>query len=57
MNNKTKSEPGKEELVEIMPLKDHVIHHNEDHYDIKKGEKISVKKKFLEVLKTEQVIN
>jgi hypothetical protein len=43
-------------LVEIKPLKDHVIVFNEYRYEIRKGEKIEVHKMFLATLKTEKVI-
>ncbi len=59
---KTKKEEVKiEETIEaktkkIKPLKDFVIHHNEFHYDLKKGEEIEVDAKFLPNLRTEKVI-
>lgn len=60
MENETKREiekPAKKSvLVEIKPLKDHVILFNEYKYEIKKGEKIEVHKMFLSTLKTEKVI-
>lgn len=43
-------------LVSVKPLKDFVIHMNEFHYDLKKGEEIEVHKMFLKNLKTEKVI-
>lgn len=47
----------KKDLARIHPLKDHVIKHNEFYYDIVKGVSMDVDKRFLEVLKTEKVIN
>lgn len=44
------------EKVEITPLRDHEIHFNKIHHDIKKGVKIKVEKIFLQNLKTEKVI-
>ena len=40
----------------VTPKKDHVIHQNEFHYVLKKGEPIKVNKRFIEALKTEKVI-
>lgn len=44
------------ELKQIRPMRDFVIHHNEYHYDLKKGKSIEVHKKFLDNLKIEKVI-
>lgn len=54
--NASKPKEKKSTLAEITPLKDHVIRHNEFHYDLKKGEKSLVDKKFLDALKAEKVI-
>lgn len=45
-----------EDLIKIMPLKDHIIFQNDFYYEIKKGVEIKVHKSFLEVLETENVI-
>jgi hypothetical protein len=44
------------EMKKIKPLKDFVIHMNEYHYELKKGESIEVPSIFVENLKTEKVI-
>ena len=44
------------EDVEIMPLKDFVIHFNEFHYNLVEGQKIKVNRMFIPNLKTEKVI-
>lgn len=54
---KEQKKKSKSELVEILPLKDFVIHQNEFHYELKAGEKISIHERFIENLKTEKVIN
>ncbi len=54
---KPKTKKEKSNLITIIPLRDHVIKHNEFYYDIKKGKMIDVDKRFLEVLQTEKVIN
>lgn len=46
----------KSDFIEILPLKDFVIHMNEFHYEIKKGKGLEVHKMFLQNLKTEKVI-
>jgi hypothetical protein len=52
-----KKEPKKEsKSVSIIPLKDHIICHNEFYYDLKEGVEIEIDKKFLEVLLSEKVI-
>lgn len=43
-------------LVEVKPLKDWVLHQNEHHFDLKKGETAKVPEHFLPALKTEKVI-
>lgn len=43
--------------VEIDPLKNHEIHHNQHHIIIEKGVKVTVPEKFLQTLVTEKVIN
>lgn len=48
-----KKEPN---LILITPKKDHVIHQNEFHYDLKKGIEIKVAEHFIAALKTEKVI-
>lgn len=47
----------KSETVSIIPLKDHVLTHNEFNYVIKKDEIIEVDKRFIETLLTEGVIS
>jgi hypothetical protein len=42
--------------IEIVPLKDHVIKQNNFYYELKKGEKIKVDKKFLATLLIEKII-
>ncbi len=44
------------DMVEIIPLKDFVIHHNEYHIELIEGEAIEVPAKFLQNLKTEKII-
>lgn len=46
----------KEKMVEVKPLKDHVIHHNQYHIELKKGVKAEVPEIFIPNLKTEGVI-
>lgn len=43
-------------LVEVIPLKDFVIKQNSFFYDLKKGIPHSVHEKFIQNLKTEEVI-
>ena len=43
-------------LVEVAPLKDHVIKHNAYFYELKKGKTAKVAEIFLAALKTEKVI-
>lgn len=40
----------------VIPLKDHVIKHNDFYYELKKGFAIYVNKIFIQTLKTEKVI-
>ncbi len=55
---KTEKKPVAKELklVEVKPLKDHIIKQNAFFYVLKKGEPISVAEHFLKALKTEKVI-
>ncbi len=46
----------KEKVAKLIAKKDHVILQNKERYEIKKGEEVKVPEKFLEVLKTENVI-
>ena len=46
----------KEKVVKLIAKKDWLIVQNKERYDIKKGDEIKVPKRFLEVLKTENVI-
>ena len=46
----------KSDLIKIKPLKDFIIHMNEFHYELKKGESMEVHKMFLPNLKTEKII-
>lgn len=43
-------------MISIIPLKNHVIKQNEFYYEIKKGEKIEIDRRFLQVLLTEKII-
>jgi len=45
----------KPKTIKILPLRDHVIKHNEFYYEIKKGEEIEIDIRFKETLKTEKV--
>lgn len=49
-----KEKPSKE--VEVKPLKDFIIKHNDFYFELIKGEKISIPKMFIPNLKTEKVI-
>ena len=49
-------DPKKGKSLKVKPLKDHVIHHNDDHIELKKGEACEVPSKYLETLRTEKVI-
>lgn len=51
-----KPKEAKQATTEISPLKDHVIHFNEYHKELKKGERAKVQDRFLKNLKTEKVI-
>lgn len=52
-----KKKEKKLEANEVLPLRDHSIYQNDVVIHLKKGESIVVPEKFLEVLKTEKVIN
>jgi hypothetical protein len=55
-----KQKETKQEKVEkvkrLTAKKDHVIFQNGERHEIKKGDEVNVPEKFLEVLKTENVI-
>lgn len=46
----------KEKVSKLRAKKDHVIFQNGERYEIKKGEEVNVPSRFLETLKTENVI-
>lgn len=46
----------KAELVEVKPLRDHVLKQNDYFYDLKKGKTVKVAKHFIPALKAEKVI-
>lgn len=61
MKEKIKSQKMTEKIypitsLEILPLKDFEIKHNDTHIIIKKGELIEIPVKFLQNLKTEKVM-
>jgi len=60
MKEKVKTQVMKEKTllstVEILPLKDFVIKHNDFYVELKSGESIEIPVKFLQNLKTENVI-
>lgn len=43
-------------VSKLIAKKDHVIKHNEHYIEIKKGDEVKVPEKFIETLKTENVI-
>jgi hypothetical protein len=53
---KTKSLKNFPGMVEIVPLKDFLIHHNQFHIEIKEGVPVSIPQKFLQNMVTENVI-
>lgn len=59
-NKKEKEESAEDRPIQkvqkLIAKKDFVIHHNEIHIEIKKGDAVSVPEKFLPNLKTEGVI-
>ena len=54
--DKKEMKPKEIKLVEVDPLKDHVIKHNAYFYELKKGKTAKVAEIFLAALKTEKVI-
>jgi len=54
--SKEQKQAKSEKVDKLIAKKDHVIFQNDEKYVIKKGEEINVPKRFLEVLKTENVI-
>lgn len=57
MNSKKEVEQeNKPKAKKLIAKRDHTIVQNNERYEIKKGEEVKIPKKFLEVLKTENVI-
>ena len=53
---KDKVKDDKREMMKVIPKRDHVIHHNEDHYVLKAGKEISIPKMYKATLVAEKLV-
>lgn len=53
---KEKVKEDKMEMMKVVPKRDHVIHHNDDHYELKAGKEISIPKMYKATLIAEKLV-